>query len=77
MMQWIGGYSAALTVHGLDEGFELGIAGPFTNWLSWNYGTSLSGGWVAAVEQLAQEGESSVEAFFQLLDAYRAESAAI
>lgn len=76
LAQWLGGYAAALRVHGVDERFAFDAGGAFTNFLSWNYGTSLSGGWLRAVEQLAQNGESTIEAFFRLLDAFRADSAA-
>ncbi|MFF1904677.1 hypothetical protein [Kitasatospora sp. NPDC058218] len=71
LASFLSGYSLALQIHGVDEDFALDPAGPFTNWLSWNFGTSLSHGWEAAVESLKHEGESSVEAFFRLLGEFR------
>lgn len=73
LAQWLGGYAAALHVHGVDERFGFDAGGAFTNWLSWNYGTSLSIHWFQAVEKLALDGESAIDAFFRLLDAFRAE----
>lgn len=73
LASFLSGYSFALTVHGVDEDFVLDPAGPFTNWLSWKYGTPLTLGWVSAVERLIHEDESPVEAFLRLLDAFREE----
>jgi hypothetical protein len=71
----LSGYHLALQIHGIDEGFELGAVGPFCSWLSWNYGTSLTAGWASAVAQLTRDGESPVETFFRLLNAFREASA--
>lgn len=74
LASFLSGYSFALTVHGVGEDFALDPAGSFANWLSWKYGAPLTLGWVSAVERLIQEGESPVESFFRLLDAFREES---
>lgn len=69
--RFLAGYSLALQIHGVDEGFAFDPDGPFTNWLSWNFGTSLSHGWETAVESLKRTDESSAEAFFRLLGEFR------
>ncbi|MFD3471339.1 hypothetical protein ACFWWM_34305 [Streptomyces sp. NPDC058682] len=68
---FLSGYFLALQIHGIDEDFALGQVGDFSNWLSRTYGTSPTGGWISAVEQLAKEGESSVEVFLRLLKSFR------
>ncbi|MEV7512536.1 hypothetical protein AB0O42_25310 [Streptomyces sp. NPDC089922] len=68
---FLAGYSLALQIHGVEEGFSLGQVGDFSSWLSRTYGTSPTGGWVSAVECLTGEGESSVEAFLRLLNSFR------
>ncbi|MEU8924997.1 hypothetical protein AB0D10_29360 [Kitasatospora sp. NPDC048545] len=74
LASFLSGYFLALQIHGIDEGFALGQVGDFSNWLSRAYGTSPTGGWISAVEQLTKEGESSVEAFLRLLKSFREES---
>lgn len=71
MEGFLSGYSTALQIHGVAESFELDPVGAFNNWLSWKFGTSLTAGWATAVESLTQDHESSLEAFFRLLDAFR------
>lgn len=71
MEGFLSGYSTALQIHGVAESFELDPVGPFTNWLSWKFGTVLTAGWAPAVESLTQNHETTLEAFFRLLDAFR------
>ena len=74
MVSFLSGYSIALKIHVADEDFDLDPVGAFTNWLSWNFGTGLSAGWASAVERLTHDGESSLQAFFRLVDAFRSGS---
>ena len=66
------GYSVALDVHGASAEFDLGPVGPFAQWLQSTRGWSMSLGWAAAIERRAQDGETALDAFFRLLDEYRA-----
>ena len=70
------GYSVALDVHGVPEEFDLGPVGPFAQWLQSTRGWPMSLGWAAAIEQRAQDDETALDAFFRLLDEYRAQRAA-
>ncbi|WP_162688422.1 MULTISPECIES: hypothetical protein [unclassified Streptomyces] len=71
---FLSGYFLALQIHGIDEGFELGQVGDFSDWLSRTYGISRTGGWISAVDQLTKEGESSVDSFLRLLKSFREDS---
>jgi len=71
---FLSGYFLALQIYGIDEEFALGPVGAFSDWLSWNHGTSPTAGWVSAVEELTREGETSVEAFLRLLGEFRKNS---
>ena len=73
LMTIVIGYSVALDVHGLSEEFDLGPVGPFAQWLQFTRGWSMSLGWAAAIEQRAQDDETALDAFFRLLDEYRAQ----
>ncbi|MGW7261944.1 hypothetical protein [Streptomyces sp. NPDC054842] len=72
------GYTAALGVHGIDEGCDLrpGSLGPFAQWL-WRrlgmaYPSSL--GWAVEIERRAEQTDvPAMEMFFELLDEFRAE----
>jgi hypothetical protein len=65
------GYSLALTVHGMDERFDLGPVGPFAEWLQARRGWSMSMGWADAIAQHAG-AEEPLTVFFRLFDDYRA-----
>ncbi|MFD0260143.1 hypothetical protein ACFVH7_17920 [Kitasatospora indigofera] len=67
----LSGYGLALQVHGVDEGFDLGQVGPFAQWLSWTHGWSMVRGWTAAIEENCGD-VPPLEAFFRLLDEWRA-----
>ncbi|GHC38556.1 hypothetical protein GCM10010507_10170 [Streptomyces cinnamoneus] len=64
------GYATALSVHAVDEPFELSPGGPFAEWLRGRRGWSMSTGWAAAIERHA-DGEDPLAMFFLLLDEYR------
>ncbi|MEV6071920.1 hypothetical protein AB0L82_35725 [Nocardia sp. NPDC052001] len=68
------GYSVALEVHSMPEEFAFGARGAFTQWLESTYGWGMSLGWAVAIEQHLQDGETPMDAFFRLLDEYRATS---
>ncbi|MGW6784178.1 hypothetical protein [Streptomyces sp. NPDC054987] len=69
------GYSVALLVHGVDEEFVFDPAsGPFARWLSHEYGWSMATGWARAIEHYLPD-ELPLEAFFRLLDEFRASTA--
>lgn len=70
------GYSVALEVHAVPEEFVLGPIGPFARWLGSQYGWGMSLGWATAIEQHLDDGETAMDAFFRLLDEYRATSSA-
>jgi hypothetical protein len=66
------GYSLALQVHGVPEGFDLHPAlGPFADWLRATRGWSMSRGWDAAIEDNAGD-RTPLDLLFGLLDEYRA-----
>lgn len=65
------GYGVALSVHGVNERFDLGPGGPFAEWLLAGHGWSMSTGWASAIERHA-DGEEPLMVFFRLLDEYRA-----
>ncbi|WP_336159039.1 hypothetical protein [Amycolatopsis sp. VC5-11] len=64
------GYSVALDVHGCDEEFALGPAGPFAQWIEARYGWPMAAGWAVAIEGHADD-EEPLNVFFRLLDEYR------
>lgn len=68
------GYWVALQVHSVPEEFALGPRGPFTRWWESKYGWGMSLGWAFAIEQHLHDGETAMDAFFRLLDEYRAEN---
>ncbi|MCF3106954.1 hypothetical protein IPZ58_36145 [Streptomyces roseoverticillatus] len=68
------GYRIALGVHAIDEPFDFGPDGSFTQWLWQHLGYRSSLGWASEVERVTPDGSSPVEEFFRLLDQYRAES---
>ncbi|MGW5700465.1 hypothetical protein [Amycolatopsis japonica] len=65
------GYGVALDVHGLDEKFAMGAAGPFAQWIEARFGWPMAMGWAVAIEEHA-DGEEPLDVFFHLLDEYRA-----
>ncbi|QEV04400.1 hypothetical protein CP971_34185 [Streptomyces viridifaciens] len=71
----LSGYGLALRIHGVDERFDLDPVGPFAQWLSWTRGWSMVCGWATAIEQNCGD-EPPLEAFFRLLDEWRASLAA-
>ncbi|MFI5720949.1 hypothetical protein [Nocardia sp. NPDC051750] len=66
------GYWVALQVHSVAEEFDLHSSnGPFARWLESEYGWPMGLGWAAAIENHPSDGETSLDAFFRLLDEYR------
>ncbi len=66
------GYSIARLVHEVDEDFAFDcVGGPFALWLRPEYGWSMANGWARAIEHYLPE-EVPLEAFFRLLDEFRA-----
>ncbi|MFI5501106.1 hypothetical protein ACIA5E_18765 [Nocardia asteroides] len=68
------GYGVALHLHAVDEAkqFALSANGPFSRWLASRYGWAMALGWASAIEQHSRENETAIEAFFRVLDEYRA-----
>nr|WP_257019732.1 hypothetical protein [Streptomyces sp. TLI_235] len=75
LMTLLNGYGIALHVHGIDEHSGLSPVGPFAQWLRGNHGWSMSCGWARAITDHAED-VPSLEAFFRLLDEWRASTAA-
>ncbi|MFE7119980.1 barstar family protein [Streptomyces sp. NPDC057654] len=69
------GYRVALGVHAIDESSDGWPEEAFTRWLHQRCGTPTSLGWAAAIEHSTPPGSTPVNEFFQLLDAFRRESA--
>jgi hypothetical protein len=68
------GYRVALAVHGVEEEFDFWHDGPFSKWLWRRLGRSSALGWAREIEhEAAAAGRSSIEAFFDFLDGYKAE----
>lgn len=66
------GYWVALQVHSAAEEFDLHSShGPFARWLESEYGWPMVLGWAAAIENHLGDGETSLDAFFRLLDEFR------
>ncbi|MGW7449545.1 hypothetical protein [Kitasatospora sp. NPDC054795] len=69
------GYGLALRIHGVDERFDFDPVGPFQQWLCWTRGWPMSLSWYQFIERNAGV-VPPLEAFFQLLDEWRASVAA-
>lgn len=66
------GYGVAVQVHSVPEDFAFGSDGHFEHWLQKEYGWGMARGWATAIEDNLDEGETAMDAFFRLLDEYRA-----
>ncbi|MCP3142703.1 hypothetical protein [Pyxidicoccus xibeiensis] len=66
----VDGYSTALWVHSVDEGFALDSR-HFGAWLRLRRGWSLSCGWAAAVTSNSRSEADAAQTFFALLDEFR------
>ncbi|MFD6395372.1 hypothetical protein [Nocardia sp. NPDC060249] len=56
----------------MPEEFAFGSSRNFARWLQKEYGWGLALGWATAIEDHLDEGETAMDAFFRLLDEYRA-----
>ncbi|MEU1431346.1 hypothetical protein ABZ412_30185 [Nocardia sp. NPDC005746] len=72
LMMLLCGYGIALEVHSVPEEFALSPTGPFACWLRKEFGWGMAMGWATAIEDHLDEDETAIDAFFRLLDAYRA-----
>lgn len=66
------GYGVAVQVHSVPEEFAFGSNGNFARWLQKEYRWGMAMGWATAIEDNLDGGETAMDAFFRLLDEYRA-----